>query len=225
MKDMSWQVFNKFHHKYDEWFDKSPGKEIFELEVQCLKKAFGGTSKPWLEIGIGTGRFTEKLGIDFGVDPSEEMLKKALERGIKVVKGVAEHLPFPPNSFAGVAIIVTLCFLDDPEKALKECFYILRKGGILVLGIVPRKSSWGRSYLNKKKKGHPFYCAAHFYSTQEVINLSEKIGFELEVLFSTLFEGPEECAQIRLYPPKPGWVKKAGFVCIKMRKPDQAVPG
>jgi len=224
MKDMRWEVFNKLHHKYDEWFDKSPGKEIFELEVQCLKEAFRGASEPWLEIGVGTGRFAEKLGIDFGVDPSEEMLKKAFERGIKVVKAVAEDLSFPSNSFGGVAIIVTLCFLDDPEKALKECFYVLRKGGILILGIVPRESKWGRFYLNKKKKGHSFYSVAHFYAIQEVINLSEKIGFELEALFSTLFEGPEECAQIRPYPPKPGWMRKAGFVCIKMRKPYEATP-
>jgi SAM-dependent methyltransferase len=222
MKNMSWEVFDKLHHKYDEWFDKSPGKGIFELEVQCLQGAFREVLEPRLEIGVGTGRSAEKLGIDFGVDPSEEMLRKAFGRGIKVVKAAAEHLPFPSDFFGGVVIIVTLCFLDDPLKALRECFHVLRKGGILVLGIVPRESRWGRFYLKKKEGGHPFYSGAHFYTTQESINLSEQAGFELEAIFSTLFEGPKECARIRSYPPKARWMKKAGFGCIKFRKPWQS---
>lgn len=216
---MSWQVFDKFHHRYDQWFDTSPGREIFELEVQCLKEAFRGIQRPWLEIGVGTGKFAEKLKIDFGVDPSEEMLRKTFRRGIKVVRAVAERLPFPPDFFGGVSMIVTLCFLDNPLKALKECFYVLRKGGTLILGIVPRESRWGRFYLRKKSKGHPFYSVAHFYTIQEATSLSEKVGFEFETVFSTLSEGPQEWRQIRPYPPAPKWIKKAGFVCIKTRKP------
>lgn len=76
---------------------------------------------------MGTGRFAEKLGIDFG----------------------------------GLILIVTLCFVDDPLKALKECFYVLKNKGAIVLGIVPRESRWGRFYLKKKKDGHPFYSVAH----------------------------------------------------------------
>ena len=221
---MRWEVFNKLHHKYDEWFDESPGKEIFELEVQCLNEAFRGSWGPRLEIGVGTGRFAEKLMIDFGVDPSEEMLRRASEREIGVVKAVAEELPFPSEFFGGVAIILTLCFLDDPSKALRECFRILIKGGILLLGIVPRESSWGRFYLKKKKEGHPFYSVAHLHTTQESISLSKEAGFELESVSSTLFEGPEECTEIRPYPSKPQETRKGGFVCIKMRKPWEAPP-
>lgn len=217
--EVNWQVFNKLHQRYDEWFDTSPGREIFELELRCLKKVCRGVPGPWLDIGVGTGRFAKKLGIDFGVDPSEEMLRKASERGIRVVKAVAEHLPFSSESFGGAAIIITFCFLDDPSKALKECFHILRKGGIVVVGMVPRESSWGKFYLKKKEKGHPFYSGAHFQTTQEVIKLSGQAGFELETIFSTLFEEPKECALIKSYPPKPEWMKRAGFVCIKAKKP------
>jgi len=62
MKDMSWEVFDKRHHKYDEWFDESPGKEIFQLEVQCLPEASRGASKPWLEIGVGVCRYKGSCG-------------------------------------------------------------------------------------------------------------------------------------------------------------------
>ncbi len=221
----SWEVFDRLHHKYDDWFDKSPGKEIFKLELECLRKAFQGSWGPRLEIGVGTGRFAQKLMIDFGVDPSEEMLKKASERQIKVVKAVAEELPFPSEFFGSLAIILTLCFLDDPLKAIGECFRVLIKGGTLLLGIVPRESSWGRFYLQKKKEGHPFYSVAHLHTTQESINLSKENGFELESVSSTLLERPEEYAEIRPYPSKAQETRKGGFVCIKMRKPWEAPPG
>lgn len=216
---MSWQVFDKFPHRYDHWFDTSPGREISKLESWCLKEAFRGVMRPWLEIGVGPGRFAGKLKIDFGVDPSQEMLRKASKRGIKVTRAVAEHLPFPQNFFGGIAIIVTLCFLDEPSKALKECFCVLRKGGSLILGIVPRESRWGRFYLGKGRRGHPFYSAAHFYTVREARDLLERADFELENVFSTLFEDPEEPLQIRPYPPALNWTKKAGFVCLRMRKP------
>jgi len=216
---MNWQIFNRLYQRYDEWFDSFPGKKIFELEIRCAKKAFQGIPKPWLEVGVGTGRFAEKLGIDFGVDPAWKMLKIARGRGIKVIKAVGEHLPFSPNSFQAVALIVTLCFLYKPLKVLKECFYIVKKEGVLVLGIVPRNSSWGKFYLEKKKDGHPFYSVARFYTIQESINLLEKVGFKPEVVFSTLFEEPAECDKIRLYPPRLEQVEEAGFVCIKAKKP------
>jgi ubiquinone/menaquinone biosynthesis C-methylase UbiE len=217
--EVSWEVFNKLHRRYDEWFDKSPGREIFELELQCLKKVYRGVPEPWLEIGVGTGRFAERLGIVFGVDPSEKMLSKASRRDIKVVQGLAECLPFPLGSFGGLAMVVTLCFLDNPSEALREGFRVLSRGGALILGIVPRESSWGKFYSEKKREGHPFYSVAYFYSVQETIKASEEVGFQLEAVFSTLFEEPETCTKIRSYPPAPGWTKRAGFVCIKMRKP------
>ncbi len=37
---MTWEVFDRLHREYDDWFDKSPGKEIFKLELECLREAF-----------------------------------------------------------------------------------------------------------------------------------------------------------------------------------------
>jgi len=216
---LSWEVFDKMYERYEEWFDSFPGKGIFEVEVKCVKESLKEVPKPWLEIGVGTGRFAEKAGIDFGIDPSEKMLNKAIKRKIKVIKANAENLPFPSNIFGGIAIIVTLCFLDNPSRALKECFRVLKNKGKIVLGIVPRESKWGEFYLKKKKEGHPFYSVAHFYTVREAVSLSEKVGFKLENIFSTLFEQPENCQDIKPYPPLPEYTKNAGFVCIKLEKP------
>jgi hypothetical protein len=45
--------------------------------------------RPSLEIGVGTGRFAEALGIEYGVDISGRALKFA-KRRITVVKGSGE---------------------------------------------------------------------------------------------------------------------------------------
>ncbi len=214
----SWEVFDKLCQRYDEWFEHFPGKNIFELEVKCVKESFKGVSKPWLEVGIGTGRFAEKIGIDVGIDPSEKMLEKAAKRKIEVIKARAENLPFPSDFFGGVAIIVTLCFLDDPQTTLKECLRVLKNDGRVILGIVPRNSSWGKFYLEKKKEGHPFYSVAHFYTSQETILLAERAGFTLESVFSTLFEEPKECENIKIYSPSSNLIENAGFVCIRFKK-------
>ena len=97
--------------RYDQWFDTSPGREIFELEVQCLKEAFRGIQRPWLEIGVGTGKFAEKLKIDFGVDPSEEMLRKTFRRGIKSARAMSNSLPV----LAGVVLLVGLIHTLIPK--------------------------------------------------------------------------------------------------------------
>jgi hypothetical protein len=47
-----------------------------------------------VEIGVGTVRFAEPLGIRVGVEPSKAMREVAQKRGIEVIDGVAEALPF-----------------------------------------------------------------------------------------------------------------------------------
>jgi hypothetical protein len=47
-----------------------------------------------VEIGVGTGRFAEPLGIRVGVEPSKAMRQVAQKRGIEVIDGVAQVLPF-----------------------------------------------------------------------------------------------------------------------------------
>jgi hypothetical protein len=47
-----------------------------------------------VEIGVGTGRFAEPLGIRVVIEPSKAMRRMAQKRGIEVIDGVAESLPF-----------------------------------------------------------------------------------------------------------------------------------
>ncbi len=83
-------VFDTYTEEYEEWFNKN--KFAYLSEIEALKKVI--PAGKGLEVGVGTGRFAEPLGIDIGVDPSENMLKIAKLRGIKTFQGYGENLPF-----------------------------------------------------------------------------------------------------------------------------------
>ena len=71
-----------------------------------------------LDVGTGTGFALELFDCrKIGIDPSEELLKKA--KG-PVIKGKAEKLPFPNKMFNVVISITAVHHFDDIEKGLKE---------------------------------------------------------------------------------------------------------
>ena len=124
---------------------------LFELEVECLKKV-ARESQRSLEIGVGSGRFAEALGIKFGLDSSRDLLKMAEKRGIIGILGKAERLPFKDESFEFAYMIFSLCFFEDPLIALKEAYRVLKSDGRLILGVIPSESPWAKYYQEKAKK-------------------------------------------------------------------------
>jgi ubiquinone/menaquinone biosynthesis C-methylase UbiE len=102
--------YQKTWKDYDEWYDTHP--ELYESELAVLKKVVpSGTG---LEIGVGTGRFAAALAVRFGLDPAINMLKLAQKRGIQVVQGFGENLPFKNKVFHFIQIVFLIEFVDDP---------------------------------------------------------------------------------------------------------------
>ncbi len=204
------QVFEKKWRQYDKWFEKN--KEIYLSEIEALKrivpKGFG------LEIGVGTGRFAQPLGVEIGLDPSLNMLKIARERGMKVIQGLGELLPFKNESFEVATIIVTLCFVKEPLKVLREAKRILKKKGVLILGVINKDSKWGIFYETKKRKSK-FYKVANFYSAQQVLQLASEAGLRFCGAYQTLFQGPDDFEEIE--KPKKGF-KEGGFIALEFTK-------
>ncbi len=186
------QIFDSIADSYDRWYDEPDGRAVFNAELQCLRPLCRHPVDRWLEAGVGTGRFASSLGIANGMDPSVPMLRHAAARGIRTCAGRAESIPFPADSFDGVLLALTLCFIADPQKALNECSRILRPGGSLLLGIIPADSPWGRAYEKKKKQGRSVYAYATFYRTPDIVAWMKTAGLELKRAASTLFWSPEE---------------------------------
>lgn len=203
--------FDPIANAYDDWYDAPEGSAIFHEEVECLRLLCNDFSGCWLELGVGTGRFAKAIGITHGIDLSPQMAAKAARRGVKACIGRAEQLPYSNHLFDGVLMALTLCFLENPEKAFLECARALRENGSLVLGTVPAESPWGRAYMRKGASGHPVYAYARFYTIVETIELIEKTGFTLQRGCSALFEEPESGSPGRSRV-KAGIVAEAGFI-------------
>jgi tRNA G46 methylase TrmB len=76
---VEWSPFDDLATEYDAWFDKD-GSLIFFIEVQVFKSLMPSLPKPWLEIGVGSGRFAQALGIETGIDPSIKLIEMASRR-------------------------------------------------------------------------------------------------------------------------------------------------
>jgi len=203
--------FDDLVREYDAWFDKE-GSRIFFVEIKAFQELLPKLPKPWLEIGVGSGRFAQALGIETGIDPSYKLVKMARKRGINAFVACGEQRLFDEESFGTVFLIVTLCFLDSPLEVLKEAKRILMPGGKIVLGLVLKESPWGQFYQQKKTEGHRFYKYATFYSCDEVVKLLVQAGFVTERIISTLFQRPKEVQHIE--EPKEGYSPDAGFTII-----------
>lgn len=207
--------FDALASEYDAWFDNE-GSLIFLNEVQAFQAVLPWLPKPWLEIGVGSGRFAKALGIGTGIDPSGKLVEIAKGRGINASIGRGEDQIFDEESFGTVFLIVTLCFLESPLDVLKEVKRILVPGGKLVLGLVLKESPWGRLYEQKKNEGHRFYKYARFYSCNEVVKLMFKTGFMGENMVSILQQKPGEVREVE--QPKQGYWPDHGFTVIVGRK-------
>jgi ubiquinone/menaquinone biosynthesis C-methylase UbiE len=212
--------FDDLALEYDAWFDID-GRLIFFIEVQAFQIILSSLPKPWLEVGVGSGRFAQALGIENGVDPSFRLLQIARPRGVNAFQGRGEQLLFSEDSFGTVFLIVTLCFLDSALDVLKEANRILRPGGRIVLGLVLKENPWGRFYQRKKAEGHRFYRYARFYSFDEAVNLLVQAGFVNEKVISTLFQKPGKVYHTE--KPREGYSPDAGFTIITAGKSTQDI--
>ena len=205
------KVFDSLASDYDAWFEEE-GRLIFASEVEALRKVLPLLTKPWIEVGVGSGRFAQALGVEIGLDSSSKLLEKARHRGVSVFLGRSEEMPFKNGVFGTIFFVVTPCFVDSQRRTLGEAARLLRSGGKVVLGMVSRDSPWGQLYRGEKQRGHRFYRHATFYDYDEVDMFLRQIGFSIEKVISTLFQSLGGVNHIEL--PRQGFSAAAGFTVI-----------
>lgn len=203
--------FQKYVARYEAWFTEN--RWVYEAELRALKDLLPEKGLS-VEIGVGTGRFAEPLGIKIGVEPSSGMRRIAQKRGIQVLEGVAEELPFGNSRFDAAILVTTVCFLDDVNKAFQEAYRILAKQGVLIVGLIDRNSPLGQIYLKHKNK-NVFYRYATFFSVDEVVEIMKQSGFEAFAFRQTIFGNLSETDENE--PVKDGY-GKGSFVVIRGKK-------
>lgn len=205
-------VFNARVKEYEEWFDLHP--YVYATEVELLRNLIPDKGVG-IEIGVGTGRFAGPLGIEVGIDLSEEMLALAKKRGIEAIWADAHNLPFEDESFDYALMMVTLCFVENPDQAIKEACRVLKRGGVLVIGIVDKESPLGQVY-QRKKESSPFYKYARFFSVDEVKNMLKRNGFNVKQILQTLFV--DDLRNVKEIDEVKDGYGQGGFIGIKALK-------
>ncbi|MBN1769706.1 MAG: methyltransferase domain-containing protein [Deltaproteobacteria bacterium] len=181
-------AFDRNTAAYESWFERHP--RAYAAELRAVGDALPRNGR-LLEVGVGSGRFAVPLGIRLGVEPSSAMGALARRRGVRVVRGVAEALPFGAGTFDGVVLVTTICFVDDPLRTMVEARRVLRPGGVLVIGFVDAASPLGLAYRRRAARSN-FYREATFYTCDDLVALLERAGFRAPTVRQTLFDGDPE---------------------------------
>ena len=205
------EPFDVYTSRYEKWFEKHDAVYSSELNaIQSVLPEF----KCGVEIGVGTGRFSEPFGIQHGIDPARNALRFAKVKRIEVVNGVGEALPYLDQSFDLVLIVTSICFFSDSHAVLGEAFRILKHRGSIVIGFVEKDSALGMMY-QERREASPFYTSANFYRVNEVVSMLSRSSFADLTFAQTVFKGLSDIREVE--PVKQGY-GEGSFVVIRAMK-------
>lgn len=207
------EIFDEYVEQYEAWYKKYP--EVYESEIEALKEQFLTLPENirGIEVGIGTGRFAKPLGIKEGIEPSLEMAKKAINRKIEVLQGVAEYLPYRDLQFDFV-LLVTICHLDNVKLAIEEAHRVLKPKGSIIIGFLDNDQPIANEYKERRDRS-TFFNNARFYSIKRIKQIIEETGFKNLIFNQTLFGNLDTIKEVQL--PKPGY-GEGSFVVVKATK-------
>lgn len=206
-------VFSEHVEAYEAWYEKYPGiynSEVAALREQLLKLPANING---IEVGVGTGRFAQPLGIKEGIEPSKEMAEKAMKRGVEIMEGVAERLPYRDLHFDFV-LFVTICHFNEIKAAFAQAYRVLKHGGAIIIGFIDKHGSIAKQYEEKRDES-TFFRHATFYTVNRIEKLLKKAGFRKFDYNQTLFGTLEQIKKIQ--SPKQGF-GEGSFVVVKAIK-------
>ena len=206
-------VFSEHVEAYEAWYEKYP--VVYHAELAAIKEQLLKLPEniKGIEVGLGTGRFAQPLGIKEGIEPSTEMAKIAMKRGIEIMEGVAERLPYSDLHFDFV-LFVTICHLKDIKAAFAQAHRVLKHGGAIIIGFLDKDQPIAKQYKEKRDRSN-FFKHASFYPVNRIEKLLKEAGFKNFEYNQTLFGALDEIKEVQL--PLQGF-GKGSFVVVKAVK-------
>ncbi len=146
-----------FGHKYTEEGQGKIGSKLLDgyfAAVEELLKKSGKTGRKSkvkvIELGCGEGYSTQRLAKMFGKKADimaseyvDELVPKAkkLNPNVEVIQESVYELKHKDETFDVIFLLEVMEHLDYPDTALEEISRVLKKDGVLILG-VPREPLW-----------------------------------------------------------------------------------
>jgi SAM-dependent methyltransferase len=136
---VSWQRFEREAAGYEAWYATPRGRRADRAERGLLEHLMVpfATARSALEIGCGTGHFTQwlagRLPSVVGLDHAPAMLAQARRHPrLRLVCGDAHQLPLRNRAVDLGVFVTTLEFLEQPALALTEAARVARRGVLVV---------------------------------------------------------------------------------------------
>lgn len=188
------RVQSSFHRGAGEYDQHTPVQQRVMLHLlQQLELYPVDQEVSMLDIGCGTGRLLELLGQCYpdvcltGLDLAHNMVHQAAERlgkGVQLIQGDAEQLPFSPCSFSTVLSSSTFQWLDDLSGCFAEVKRVLKPEGRFVFSLfgegtlVELRESWQQAWMTcGRENAGPHNGTHHFHTCEQVQCALEKAGF------------------------------------------------
>lgn len=157
-------------------------KSVFHRAANLLERC--GKKGKLLDVGTGFGFFLtemKKRGWEVqGVDISQKAIDYARDVfGLTVLPGPLEKVAFPGNDFDAVTAFYVVEHLSHPMAFLRECYRILKPGGLLLLRY-PHTTPIKNFLRLLGIKNRLYDLPAHLsdFSPRIIQRCLERIGFE-----------------------------------------------
>lgn len=154
-----------------------------------------------LDVGANSGEFMKMLlerrkGVKVkGIDLSEVAVQKAKEKGLDVILGDGESLPFEDASFDYVVLMEVIVHVHDPKKLLKEIKRVLKKDGVL-LGSAPHKNL-EMNIWDDQRLHHAYYTTEELsdllYGTFQAVYTKVLKGGQFSMGMAGTYLGDKDC--------------------------------
>lgn len=191
---------------YAHWRASAIGAITERLEEEVIFDLAGDLrGRRVLDVGCGDGTYSllacQAGGRVIGVDISSAMLAAARRRAqtqcpgaIEWYQASADRLPFKSQVFDIVMAVTTLCFVEDPRRAVLEAARVLHPGGRLILGELGRYSLWALSRRIRAWLGASTWRNARFWTTRELRRLVEQADLRFNSVRGCVYYPPMEPA-------------------------------
>ncbi len=207
--------------EYEAWYQTARGSWIagrkFDLMRRLLDAPAGATL---LDVGCGTGHFSRRFaaaGLQVaGLDPDPAMLEHArgLGDGVSYLLGTGTALSFGDNAYDYVTAVTSLCFIADPEQALREMWRVARRA--VLLGLLNR-----RSLLYRQKRDRGAYRGARWDTPAAVRRWARQFEPAPRIMSRSAIFMPSGDAFARMAEAMfPGVLPWGAFLAVVLRKPD-----
>lgn len=207
--------------EYEAWYETARGSWIAGREFALMRRLLGPSAgATLLDVGCGTGHFSRRfaaIGLRVaGLDPDPAMLGHArgLGGGVSYLLGTGTELSFGDNAYDYVTAVTSLCFIADPERALREMWRVARRA--VLLGLLNR-----RSLLYRQKRNHGAYRGARWDTSADVRRWARQLEPAPQIAVSSAIFMPGGGAFARAVEAVlPNVLPWGAFLAVVLRKSD-----